>query len=423
MAILCMGLNHTTAPVGIREKLALAGASLEEAMRWLRGQPGIGEALVISTCNRVEFYLTTPDGAEVARRTIRRMYREIFSLGEDAWEDCMFRHEQEDAITHLFRVVSGMDSMVVGETQIAGQVKEAYRLAVRNETVGPYLNSLMHRSFAAAKRVRTETELGHRAVSVSSVAVELARKIFGDLRERRVLLAGAGEMAGLTARHLAKQGVEDLLVVSRTLERARALASSVGGRALALDRMPEALPSIDILICSTASPTYLLEEGKMREVMRLRRKRPVFAIDISVPRNIDPAVGDLENVYLYDMDDLQNVLRANLAERGKELEKAEAIIRREVRRFLDRMNGRDLVPTIVSLRARAENIRKKEVDKALSLLEHTTTERQKQTIEALSRAIVNKLLHVPIAQLKKAGQEGDAEQLVPNVHRLFSLNG
>lgn len=423
MAFLCTGLNHTTAAVGVREKLALSGPSFQEALRWLKDQPGIQETLLLSTCNRVEFYMFTRDESVDSKQTIRGLYREMFSLPEDSWQDCLFQHEQESAVMHLFRVTSGMDSMVLGEPQITGQVKEAYRLALKNNTIGPNLNRLMHKSFTAAKRVRTETELGARAVSVSYVAVELAKKIFNELGDRTVLLAGAGEMAELTARHLTRQGIKRLFVASRTLKRAQDLASSFNGHAFTLDRMREYLPKVDILVCSTASPTYILQKEQMREIMKIRKQNPVFLIDISVPRNIDPEVDDMEGVYLYDMDDLQSVLQANLVERKKELARAEGIIREEVHGFLKWMDERDLVPTIVSLRRNAEKIRKREVEKALSLLQGSTTAKQKKAIEALSRAIVNKLLHDPVTQLKESEQEGDSDYLVPRVNRLFALTG
>jgi glutamyl-tRNA reductase len=421
MGFSCTGLNHTTAGVEIREKLALKGSAVREAIGWLKQQPGIQESFLLSTCNRVEFYLFNKNGSGENTETIRQLYREKFSLPDDAWNDFLFQYEQEEAVTHLFRVTSGMESMVIGEPQITGQVKEAYRLSLECGSGGPFLNRLMHRSFTAAKRVRTDTELGARAVSVSYVAVELARKIFDDLRGRTVLLAGAGEMAELTARHLTKQGVERLFVASRTLGHAQELASCFGGHAMTLDRIGEVLPEVDILVCSTAAPGYILNREEMRGVMRSRRQRPVFLIDISVPRNIDPEAGGVENVYLYDMDDLQNVLQANLAERKKELAKAERIIREEVGEFLKWVEARELVPTIASLRQNAEAIRRGEVEKAFSVLKDTVDEKQKRAIEALSRAIVNKLLHDPISQLKQAEREGDSSLPLPEVHHLFSL--
>jgi glutamyl-tRNA reductase len=421
MEILCIGLNHETAPVAVRERLALTGASLQETLEWLRGQPGIQEALVLSTCNRVEFYLVTNQEFPQVDPLMREHFTRRFGLRENDWEQFRYQHAYHDAIAHLFRVASGMDSMVIGEPQIAGQVKEAYREAVHQEGVGTVLNRLFHKCFHVSKRVRTETELSARAVSVSYVAVELARKIFGDLSEREVLLAGAGEMAELAARHLASHGIARILVASRTLENAERLATSFQGAAVPLASLDDYLTRVDILICSTAAPNYILRADQIREVMRSRRHRPMFIIDIAVPRNIDPEVDAIENVYLYDIDDLQNVLQANMEERKKELKRAESIVQEEVRAFLAWLDNLDLVPTIVSLRDRAEQIRVGELEKAFSMLQGPVSEKDKKAIDAMSRAIVNKILHDPVSTLKNVEEKGDTPGLVDAVQRLFSL--
>jgi len=421
MEILCIGLNHETAPVEIRERLALTGSSLQETFEWLKAQPGVRETLVLSTCNRVEFYLVTDQGLQQFDQRIREYFAQRFGLPADDWERYRYEYGYHQAIAHLFRVTSGMDSMVVGEPQIAGQVKAAYSQAVHQKTVGTVLNRLFHKSFHVSKRVRTETELAARAVSVSYVAVELARKIFGDLSERQALLAGTGEMAELAARHLAGHGIARILVASRTLENARRLAASFQGEAIPLESIPEYLTQVDILICSTAAPTYILRADQVREVMRTRRHRPVFIIDIAVPRNIEPEVNAIENVYLYDIDDLQNVLKANMEERKKELKRAESIVQEEVRAFLAWLGNLDLVPTITSLRERAEQIRASELEKVLSLLQARLSEKDRKAIDAMSQAIVNKILHEPVSTLKRAEENGDAPGLVEAVQELFSL--
>ena len=421
MEILCIGLNHETAPVAVRERLALTGSSLQETLQWVRDLPGIQEALILSTCNRVEFYLVTDQSSRQVDPVIRERIAQRFGLGDDDWQQYHYRYGYHQAVAHLFRVTSGMDSMVIGEPQITGQVKEAYRQAVHEKVVGTILNRLFHRSFHVSKRVRTETELAARAVSVSYVAVELARKIFGDLNDREALLAGAGEMAELAARHLATHGIANILVASRTLENARRLAATFQGDAIPLESLGEYLTRVDILICSTAAPDYILRADQIREVMHTRRNNPVFIIDIAVPRNIDPEVNAIENVYLYDIDDLQNVLQANMEERKKELKRAESIVQEEVRAFLAWVSNLDLVPTITSLRERTEQIRTGELEKALSLLQAPVSEKDKKTIDAMTQAIVNKILHDPVSTLKKAEQKGDTLGLVDALQLLFSL--
>jgi glutamyl-tRNA reductase len=421
MEILCIGLNHETAPVAVRERLALTGSALQETLQWVRGLPGIQEALILSTCNRVEFYLVTDRGSGQIDPAIRDHMAERFGIGDQDWEECHYQYGYHQAVAHLFRVTSGMDSMVIGEPQITGQVKEAYRQAVHQKVVGTILNRLFHKSFHVSKRVRTETELAARAVSVSYVAVELARKIFGDLSDREALLAGAGEMAELAARHLASHGIASILVASRTLENARRLAASFQGEAIPLESIGGYLTRVDILICSTAAPDFILRADQIREVMRARRQKPVFIIDIAVPRNIDPAVDEIENVYLYDIDDLQNVLQANLEERKKELKGAESIVQEEVRAFLAWVSSLDLVPTITSLRERAELIRTGELEKALAVLQTGVSDKDRKTIDAMTQAIVNKILHDPVSALKKAEEKGDTPGLVDALQQLFSL--
>ncbi len=421
MDIICVGLNHETAPIAVREKLALGKEAIPAALQWLKRCSGIKEALIVSTCNRVEFYLVC-SGREVrADLVIGDLFVNLFGLEEGEWQDSLYLYSSRKAVSHLFQVTAGMDSMVIGEPQITGQVKDAYRKAVDQDTLGIILNRLLPKSFSVSKRVRTETELAARAVSVSYVAVELAKKIFGDLQERTAMLAGAGEMAELAARHLINHGVGKILVASRTMESAGRLAETFQARAVPLDSLATHLSSVDILICSTGAPDYILQAGQIRKALRARKQNPVFIIDISVPRNIDPRADELDNVYLYDMDDLQKVLQTNLEERKKELQKAEIIVQEEVGEFLFWLSTLDLVPTIISLRERTEQIRQQEVEKALSLLKSSLDSKDKKVIDAMTRAIVNKVLHAPISELKQAEKNGDAVPLVEAVQRLFSL--
>jgi len=422
MKILCVGLNHETAPVAVREKLALDPRTRSDVLHWLRQRPGLQEAAVLSTCNRVEFYLVADEAAFDRQETVESLFQDVLRVREQGWEAFLYQYTYHRAIAHLFSVASGMDSMVIGEPQIAGQVKDAYRQAVQQKSVGVVLNRLFHKSFSVSKRVRTETELASRAVSVSYVAVELARKIFGDLHHRTAMLAGAGEMAELAAQHLMSNGIERLLVASRTLENARRLAGRFRGEALALQEIPGHLERTDILICSTAAPEYILRAEQVRDALRSRRYSPIFIIDIAVPRNIDPRVDELENIYLYDMDDLQKVLRTNMEQRKKELKRAEVIVQEEVRHFLQWLDTLHLVPTIVSLRERAESIRRQELEKACSLLKPGLDPEQKETIEAMSHAIVNKILHAPISQMKRVDRQGDSSGMVHLVRKLFSLH-
>jgi len=420
MDILCIGLNHETAPVSVRERLALSPDLQAAALRKLKSAPGVREAFVLSTCNRVEFYLVAANLHDATRAVDAFLVQDLNLALQDT-KPFLYRHRLADAVAHLFRVVSGMDSMVVGEPQITGQVKEAYREALRQKAVSSIFNRLLHKSFSCSKRVRAETELGSRAVSVSYVAVELAKKIFGDLSGRTVMLLGAGEMAELAARHMVGQGIASLLVASRTFENAKRLADLFQGTALPLGEVDSYLPRVDILICSTAAPEFVLDVRRVQASLRQRKQEPVFLIDLSVPRNIDPKVNELENVYLYDMDDLQKVLQANLEERKKELKRAESIVQDEVRQFLAWLHTLDLVPTIVALRNRAEAIRKQELEEALSLSKIPFTAEQRATLEAMSQAIVNKLLHEPITQIKEGEKTGEALSLAEALRRLFSL--
>ncbi|MGD1076003.1 MAG: glutamyl-tRNA reductase [Thermodesulfovibrionales bacterium] len=419
MKIIVIGLNHKTAPVDVREKLAFAGSKLEEGLLKIRELPGIDEIVVLSTCNRVELYADVRD-VERSFETIRTFLSEFHSIDEDALKKSLYLHNGFDAVRHIFRVASSLDSMVVGEPQILGQLKDAFDFALQRKTTGILLNRLMKKAISVAKRVRTETKIAENAVSISFAAVELARKIFTDLQEKSFMLLGAGEMAELAARHMVNCGVKDVAVVNRTHERGCELAAEFNGRAVKFEDFLNEMVHIDILICSTGAPTYVLHKEEMQRVMKDRRQRSVFIIDISVPRNIDPAINNLDNVYLYDVDDLQGTVDANILERQKEAEKAGTIIEDEIEAFQKWMSSLDSVPTVVALRNKAEAIKKEEMERLMNRFPELG-ERERKAIEYMASAITNKLIHPPTVALREDAE--DKEMLVATIRKLYGING
>ncbi len=326
---------------------------------------------------------------------LKRFLAEYHGLDPETIESHLYDYQGEEAIRHVFRVASSLDSMVIGEPQILGQIKTAYGYATEFKTAGLILNRFLHKAFSVAKRVRTETEIASNAVSVSFAAVELARKIFGTLDDKTVLLIGAGEMCELAARHFINNGVSNVMVTNRTFARAEKLAEEFKGKPILFDNFPDHLLQVDIILSSTGAPNFILGQKKMEEVIRLRRNKPMFLIDIAVPRDIEPKVNDIDNVYLYDVDDLQGVVQANLKERQKEAKKAEGIVDEEIGQFHRWLGTLDVVPTIVSLRGRMEEIRRGELEKTFSNLKDLD-KRERKAIEALTSAIINKVLHQPI---------------------------
>lgn len=417
------GVNHRTAPLAIRERLALSGSRLEEALRRLRASGALEEVVILSTCNRVELYVATQD-RQASWQAVAGVLEEVCELGggaRDEFERHMYKLWGLDALGHLFRVASSLDSMVLGEPQILGQLKTAYAASAEVGSVGPRLNRAMHRAFSAAKRVRTETQIGEGGVSVAYVAAQLAERIFGSLRGRAVLLVGAGEMAELAARHLKDAGTSQLVIANRSLERAQALADTLQGVAHPLEELPHLLEVADIVITSTGSPRALLRRRHLQTIMRARKHRPLFMIDIAVPRDIEPACGELDNVYLYDVDDLQQVVADNIAERRREADSAQSIVTEEVERFVQWLGEADVVPTVVALRERFHAVREQEVERALRRLQHLD-ERDRRAVEALAQALTNKLLHQPSMTLKRYAQEGGATpELLDTVHELFQI--
>ncbi len=414
--IVVIGLNHETAPLPVREALAFTKDRLADALGRLREETGVAEAMILSTCNRVEVYgrSAAPCADAVAAFLARYHGRPPCEI-----EPHLYRLEGEAAVRHAFRVAASLDSMVLGEPQILGQVKEAYQAAEEAGSLGSVLNALRNRSIAAAKRARSETAIGRNAVSVSHVAVELARKIFGELRERSVLLVGAGKMSALAARQMVCEGARASVLGGRRLERAERLAAALGGRAAPLEALRSELAKADIVISGTGAPGIVIDRADVEAAQAARHGRPLFLIDIAVPRDIAPEVRQVSGVFLYDLDDLKSVAEANLRERKKEAAAAEVILEHEIRAFLDWRRSLDAVPVLVELRRRADEIRKAELEKARRRLGPLTPE-QEGAIEAATSAIVNKLLHGPTVHLKEMAGNGQPEH-VGLIRKLFGL--
>jgi glutamyl-tRNA reductase len=418
--VILVGLNHRTAPVELRERIAFPEEGLDRSMETLYNLSNLDEGLILSTCNRVEIYAATKD-SEKGVEEIKDFIAQQHHLHVSEFEDTLYVLQGEESVKHLFRVASSLDSMVVGEPQILGQIKGAYRVAHAAKTTGVLLNKLLHKAFSVAKRVRTETSIGNRAVSVSFVAVELAKKIFAHLEGREVLIIGAGEMCELAAQHLVRAGAQKILVTNRTWDRAMELAERFQGEALPFTELPHALLRADIIISSTGSPDVIVKKEEVSTIIRQRKQRPLFFIDIAVPRDIEPQVNTIDNVYLYDIDDLQEVAEANMKDRQHEARKAEAIVATEVEQFCRWYQSLELVPTIISLQEKMEEMRKKELEKTLSTLP-TVSDKERRAMEVLSEAIVKKILHGPITLLKKQDLNSEGESYVDVVKKLFRLD-
>lgn len=418
--IILLGMNHKTAPVEVREELAVACRQHITPFQLLPQLQHVDELLFLSTCNRVEFLFTCTE-QEQAIQEVTRALKDHLGVAGPAVESCFYVHRDLEAVRHLFRVASSLDSMVIGEPQILGQIKAAYREATECRTVRVILNRLLHKTFSVAKRVRSETCIGSCAVSISYAAVELARKIFGKLEDKKVLLIGAGEMAELAAAHLLTQGVRRMTIANRTLERGLELARRFKADTIPFDHILDCLRNMDIVLTSTGSPDPILKHKEVKARMRERRNKPLFFIDIAVPRDIEPQVNKIDNVYLYDIDDLQGVIDLNMEGRKKEAELAEHIIAGEIIKFQEWMNTLNVVPTIVALREKAEEIRLNELQKTFSHLPGME-DKDRQAIEALTEAIVKKLLHDPILFLKKKSERNTKELFVDFTQQLFNLS-
>ncbi len=419
--IVNIGMNHESAPIEVRECLARDDENVHRALTSMRESNWIHEGLFLSTCNRIEALYTTESAVE-AEKWVMGLFSRLSHLTEEQFIPNLYIHENTEAIRHIFRVASSLDSMIVGEPQILGQIKEAYHKAVAQEkTSGVILNRLMHRAFHVAKRIRTETRIAEAAVSISYAAVELAKKIFYDLGNKKVLLIGAGEMAELAARHLLNHGIESLIVANRNFEKAVQMAETFRGQAVFLEEVESLLQEVDIIISSTASTEYIIHYDQVKQCLRKRRNRPLFFIDIAVPRDVDPKVNELGNVYLYDIDDLKGIIELNTTLRRKESIKAERIITEEVMRFNRWLETLDIVPTIISLKDKVEAIRKAEIKKSLPGLRGLTPSQEK-AMESLTISLVEKIINDPILVLKDKAGRSSKDTYLDFVKKIFKLD-
>ncbi len=420
MNLLLLGVNHKTAAVELREKLAGLIPDLDAAYRRLKDCSEISEVILYSTCNRVEV-LCVAEASNDALERLRGFFAEA-EVSPEMLAASLYVHEGAEAVRHVFRVAASLDSMVLGEPQILGQVKEAYRQATQHEATGPVLNRLLHKTFSVAKRVRTETGIGDHAVSVSYAAISLARKIFAELTGMTVLLLGAGEMAELALEHLRGQGVGRIIVANRTLERGLRLAERFGGEAVSLEEVEAQLLRADILISSTGAGNYLLRRDQVKEAMRRRKQRPLFLIDIAVPRDLDPAINALDNVYLYNIDDLREVVEQGWQRRQQEAARAERLVAAETVKFQDWLQTLEVYPTIIALKDKAAGICEAELKKTLAQLGPVSDE-QRQSLEVLLTSVTRKLLHDPIIFLKRDhSMKKNPHRDLDLVRRLFNLD-
>ena len=411
MSIVLVGLNHKTSPIEVRERLAFSDEACAESLHALVDGERISEGLIVSTCNRVEVLAATgrATGAEGAAH-IGEFLSRLRGVPPDVFGQHLYVHAEEAAVRHVFRVASSLDSMVVGEPQVLGQVRRAYSIAIDAGTAGRVLHKLVHHALRVAKRVRTETGIAASAVSISYTAVELGRKIFGTLKGTTVMLVGAGEMAELAAQHLKGAGASRLLVANRTYETAARLAAKFEGEAVEFGALGRRLAEADIVICSTASAEYVVTPELAREALEARRKRPAFFIDISVPRNVDPAVGRIENLFVFDVDDLESVVASNIRERERESERAELIIEAEVMGFQQALRSLDIGPTVAAIRQKMDEIARAELARQRGRLGELTPE-QERAVEQLLASVVNKISHPVINRLRRSHDTGAEENV------------
>jgi glutamyl-tRNA reductase len=421
MNIIIVGLNHKTAPVEVREKLAFSEELLNRALSEMRSCKGIHEGLILSTCNRVEVCAVvqnTQEGYEILQQFLEQIHGERYQSLQASY---FYFYETQEAIQHVFRVASSLDSMVVGEPQILGQIKEAFEAAMIHKTTGVILNKLFNKAISVAKRVRTETRIAESPVSVSAAAVDLASRVFGQLEHTTVLLIGSGEMAESAARHLNGQGVKKIRVTGRNYERACELARTFHGKAVFFEGLSPELVEADIVICSTGATQYLITADQMRGIIQIRKNRPIFLIDLSVPRNIEPRVNEIDNVFLYNIDDLQQVVETNMKQRQKEADKAETIVAEEVQTLSKWLKSLEVVPTIIAIRELAEQIRRGETQKVLNKMGELP-ESARETLDGLTQSIINKLLHTPLMVLKQEASSSSGSLYVETIRKLFNLD-
>jgi glutamyl-tRNA reductase len=415
MQLALVGVSHKTAPVEIRERLAFNSDALRLALKSLTGRQDVTEAIILSTCNRVEVVAESPDD-----RLIREFLCEFHQIPHDIVSQHLYSFRNVDAIRHVFRVAASLDSMMIGEPQILGQVKEAFRIAADTGTVGMHLSALMNRAFAVAKKVRSETGISQFAVSISYAAVELARKIFGDLSGKTVMIIGASKMGELAAKHLKRNGVSSVLVTNRTFDRAVELAQVFEGAAVPFEHFIDHIDRADIVISSTGAPHFIISKTLAEQILHRRKNRPMFFIDIAVPRDVDPTVNEIDNAFLYDIDDLQQVIDANLKERMKEASKAEEIINSEVQAFCLKMQSREVVPTIVQLRDSFEKLRREEIERNRRHLKDLSPEQQ-AAVDHITRSMINKILHTPIETLKQMAHDPAGADFAEVLRKIFNI--
>lgn len=418
--IILLGLNHNTAPVEIRECLAFNGNETQIALKKLMAQPSITEVLLVSTCNRIEVLLTVKNENQAV--DIAKSFLSGFKkIPISDFEESLYFFNGDEAVRHIFRVASSLDSMMVGEPQILGQIKEAYRIATMAKSSSVILNRLLHKTFFVAKRVRSETGIGDHAVSISYAAIELGKKIFGTLENKEVLLIGAGEMAELAVEHLLNNRSGHITVANRTFDHGVNLARRFKGSVVRFEEIADVLNQVDVIISSTGSPDFVIQHDQVKPLMRKRRNRPLFFIDIAVPRDIDPDINRISNVYVYDIDDLKEIVDENIEDRNREAIKAERIIDEAVIRFRQWLTSLDVVPTIIDLRKKSNELMQKELAKTINAL-NPLSDKERQAIENMAKALVNKILHAPTTFLKQNGCYGDKAVSVDLARKLFDLD-
>jgi len=415
MQLALVGLSHKTAPVEIRERLAFNSEALKVALVSLIGKQQVTEAMILSTCNRVEVVAESPDDT-----LIREFLCDFHQIPAESVSKHLYSFRNADVIRHVFRVAASLDSMIIGEPQILGQVKEAYRIAADAGTVGMHLSALMDRAFVVAKKVRSETGISQSAVSISYAAVELARKIFGELNGKTVMIIGASKMGELAAKHLKRNGVSSVLVTNRTFERAVELARVFEGAAVPFEHFTDHMDRADIVISSTGAPHFIIGRTLAEQIIHRRKNKPMFFIDIAVPRDIDPSVNEIDNAFLYDIDDLQQVIDGNLKERLKEASRAEEIIDFEVQQFCRKMQSREVVPTIVAIRDSVEKVRRDEIERNRRHLKELSPEGQ-AAVDMITKAFANKILHTPIELLKQMASDPDGPETTDMIRKIFNI--
>ena len=417
--IVLLGINHNTAPIELRECIAFTEDQSKSALHSLMRKAFIKEALLFSTCNRVEVLVVTDDSNRAVAET-KTFIAESNKIPLEQFESALYVHKGNEAVRHVFRVAASLDSMIVGEPQILGQIKAAYRTATEEKTSGVILNRLLHRTFFVAKKIRSETGIGDRAVSISYAAVELARKIFDVLEGKKVLLIGAGEMAELAVEHLIRYKVDQVWVANRTFETGVELARQFNGQAIRFEEIPESLKTVDIIISSTGAPEYVIRTDQVKGITRKRKNRPLFFIDIAVPRDIDPDINRLANSYVYDIDDLKGIIDENIEDRHKEAIKGERIVDEAVIRFREWYESLDVVPTIIALRKKMTAIAEAELEKTLQA--SMISEQEARAVRKMAESLINKILHDPTRFLKQNGMREDKSFYIDSVRKLFKLD-